>query len=168
MDFEFLIDDKVRKMALEKREKGFFFSDGKNSFEADVQVISANAVSILVGGRSHLIYLARDKGKKYIFVDGQHFIAQEPGEVTKEFHKADERGQEGQLVITAPMPGKVIRVNVAEKDEVRRNQTLAIVEAMKMENEIKASVDGFVKKVYVTAGELVDNEKPLIELEAKK
>jgi biotin carboxyl carrier protein len=56
---------------------------------------------------------------------------------------------------------------VAEKEAVRKNQTLAIVEAMKMENEIKSPLEGFVKKIYVAAGDLVDSEKPLLELEPK-
>ncbi|TET66957.1 MAG: hypothetical protein E3J56_13605 [Candidatus Aminicenantes bacterium] len=65
------------------------------------------------------------------------------------------------------MPGKVIKINVSEKEEVRKNQTLAIVEAMKMENEIKSSIEGYVKKIFVSEGDLVDSEKPLIELEPK-
>ncbi|UCE43204.1 MAG: hypothetical protein JSV17_03600 [Candidatus Aminicenantes bacterium] len=63
------------------------------------------------------------------------------------------------------MPGKVIKICVSVKDEVRKNQTLAIVEAMKMENEIKASVDSMIKEIHVKAGDLVDSETPLIELE---
>ena len=70
-------------------------------------------------------------------------------------------------MITAPMPGKVIKINVAEAEEIRKNQTLAIVEAMKMENEIKSSIEGFVKKIFVSAGELVDSSKPLLEISPK-
>ena len=66
------------------------------------------------------------------------------------------------------MPGKVIKVSVSENETVRKNQTLAIVEAMKMENEIKSSIEGYVKKIFVSAGDLVDSEKPLIELSLKE
>ena len=48
---------------------------------------------------------------------------------------------------------------------MRKNQTLVIVEAMKMENEIKAASDGVVVKIDVAAGELVDPERTLVELE---
>ena len=65
------------------------------------------------------------------------------------------------------MPGKVTKVPVSEGQEVRKNQTLVIVEAMKMENEIKASIDGVVKKVHVAVGDLVDAERPLVEVEPK-
>jgi biotin carboxyl carrier protein len=51
---------------------------------------------------------------------------------------------------------------------VRKNQTLVIVEAMKMENEIKSAIEGTVKKIHVAAGDLVDSEKSLIEIEPKR
>ena len=65
------------------------------------------------------------------------------------------------------MPGKVIKINVTENEDVRKNQTLAVVEAMKMENEIKSSVEGLVGKIFVNPGELVDSEKILMELRQK-
>jgi biotin carboxyl carrier protein len=77
-----------------------------------------------------------------------------------------EGSSQDKLLVKAPMPGKVIKINVKEKEKVRKNQTLAIVEAMKMENEIKSSIDGFIKKIHVSPGDLVDSEKPLIELES--
>jgi len=65
------------------------------------------------------------------------------------------------------MPGKVTKIAVVEGEEVRKNQTLVIVEAMKMENEIKTAIDGVVKKIHVAVGDLVDSERPLIEVEKK-
>jgi biotin carboxyl carrier protein len=61
---------------------------------------------------------------------------------------------------------KVIKFYVAEGDKVRKNQTLAVVEAMKMENELKSPGDGTVKKIHTSAGDLVDTNKPLLEIEA--
>jgi len=168
MDFEFFINNEPRKISLEKKEDGYHISDGEKTMKADIQPISPNLLSLLIDGRSYRIYMAKDKDKKYIFIEGQQFVVQEPGREARGFHGGEEKSQEGKLLITAPMPGKVIKIDVAERQEVRKNQTLAVVEAMKMENEIKSSVEGFVKKIFVSAGELVDSEKPLIELEAKK
>ena len=61
---------------------------------------------------------------------------------------------------------KVIKFNVAEGDKVRKNQTLAVVEAMKMKNELKSPGDGTVKKTYASAGDIVDTGKPLLEIES--
>ncbi len=168
MDFEFLVDNTLHKIFLEKKENVFIVSDGEKTFEADIRFISANAVSILIEGRSHLVYIAREKDKKYFYLDGQQFIVQEPSRERESFQAGEEKTKDVELLIKAPMPGKVIKINVSEKEEVRKNQTLAIVEAMKMENEIKSSIEGYVKKIFVSAGDLVDSERPLIELSLKK
>ena len=164
MEFEFLIDNKLHKISLEKKDNIFIVSDGDRTFKADIHFISPNSVSILIEGHSFQVYFARDKEKQYLSLGGQQFIVQEPLESKEGYEEGEVKPKEDKLVITAPMPGKVIKINVTEKEEVRRNQTLAIVEAMKMENELKSSIDGFVKKIFVSTGELVDSEKPLIEL----
>jgi biotin carboxyl carrier protein len=67
--------------------------------------------------------------------------------------------------ITAPMPGRVVRVFVAPGDEVAAGQGLVVVEAMKMENELRASKAGKVKEVNVSAGTSVEAGKVLIVIE---
>ena len=63
------------------------------------------------------------------------------------------------------MPGKVVKINVKEGDEVAEGTIMIVVEAMKMENNIVATAKAKVKKILVTEGEMVDNKKQLIELE---
>ncbi len=172
MDFEFLIDGEVRKVSIEKKDGGFAVSLDGRSFAADIEGISQNLLSLLIEGESHLARIVRDGEKRFVVIRGYQFTIQEPRRAEKEAPgapaKGEDRGPGGNLLITAPMPGKVIKINVAEGEEIRRNQTLAIVEAMKMENEIKSSIEGFVKKIYVAAGELVDSSKPLIEISPKE
>ncbi|AHL22463.1 pyruvate/oxaloacetate carboxyltransferase [Thermococcus nautili] len=67
--------------------------------------------------------------------------------------------------VTAPMPGKILRVLVSEGQEVKAGQGLVVLEAMKMENEIPAPKDGVVKKIYVKEGDTVNTGDPLVELE---
>ena len=165
MDFEFLLNDVLQKISLEKKDDVYVFSDEEKSFLADIQQISPHQISILIDDVSHRVYIAKDKENRYFLIDGQQFVVKEPTEEVEGFHKEEERTAEGTLLVKAPMPGKVIKICVSEKDEVRKNQTLAIVEAMKMENEIKAPKDGTIKDIHVSAGDLVDSEMPLIELE---
>jgi len=164
VEFEFLVDNTLHKISLEKKGNIFVVSEGERNFEADIRYISPNAVSILIDGRSYQVYFAREKEKRYFYLEGQKFVVQEPLESGQSFEKDEEKSREDEFVVKAPMPGKVIKINVSEKEEVRKNQTLAIVEAMKMENEIKSSIEGYVKKIFVSAGDLVDSEKPLMEL----
>jgi biotin carboxyl carrier protein len=66
--------------------------------------------------------------------------------------------------VVAPMPGKVVRVLVAVGDEVGVRQPLVVVEAMKMENELRAGRDGHVTAIHVREGGSVDAGALLIEL----
>lgn len=72
----------------------------------------------------------------------------------------------GADVVRSPMPGRVVDVLVAEGDTVTIGQGVAIVEAMKMENELRAELDGVVVKVHVAAGDRVDGNAELVTLEA--
>ncbi|MCA9710665.1 MAG: biotin/lipoyl-binding protein, partial [Myxococcales bacterium] len=67
--------------------------------------------------------------------------------------------------ISAPMPGRVVRVMVGEGDEVGLDAPLLIVEAMKMENEVRSPAAGVVRRVSVSAGDTVEAGQLLIELE---
>jgi biotin carboxyl carrier protein len=67
--------------------------------------------------------------------------------------------------VTSPMPGKVVRVLVKPGDEVKARQGLVVVEAMKMENELRAARDGRVKDVAVAEGQSVDAGTILLVVE---
>ena len=168
MEFEFLIDNKVHRVSLEKKENMFVVSIGENRIEADIRSISPNTLSVLIKGRSYKVYFARDKEKRYFSLGGEQLVVQESAESSEGLREDEGKSQEDEFLVKAPMPGKVIKINVSEKEKVRKNQTLAIVEAMKMENEIKSTLEGSVKKIFVSAGDLVDSENPIIELAPKE
>lgn len=70
----------------------------------------------------------------------------------------------GPKPLVAPMPGMIIRVSATVGDHVRAGQGLVVMEAMKMENELRAPADGTVKAVRVSAGAAVEKGALLIEL----
>jgi len=70
-------------------------------------------------------------------------------------------GAEGQQKVTAPMPGKVVRILVSEGATVEADQGLMVVEAMKMQNEIRASTSGKVERIFVREGQAVAAGEPL-------
>ena len=73
--------------------------------------------------------------------------------------------QQGAVKIVAPMPGRVVKVLVKAGDLVSARQGLAVVEAMKMENEVRAPRAGTIKEVRVTPGALVDARAVLVVIE---
>ena len=71
----------------------------------------------------------------------------------------------GEQKVLAPMPGRVVRVLVAAGDEVERRQPVVVVEAMKMENELRSPKAGRVKDVSVTPGTSVEAGRVLVVIE---
>ena len=157
----------MQKISVDKKDDQFIITDGGQEYSADIKCLSPGVLSILIRDKSYQLYYARDGEKMHVYLEGQHLIVQEPATDQESFEGGEARSEEDMLRVKAPMPGKVIKINVEEQEEIRKNQTLAIVEAMKMENEIKSSIDGIVKKIFVATGDLVDSDRPLMELDFK-
>ena len=71
----------------------------------------------------------------------------------------------GPQKITAPMPGKIVRIMVAEGDEVKAGQGIIVMEAMKMQNEMKSPKDGKVQKILTSEGSTVNPGDALAVIE---
>ncbi len=72
---------------------------------------------------------------------------------------------DGNDVVRSPMPGRIVRVNVAVGDNVQRGQAVVVLESMKMENTIAAPRDGTISQVHVSADDSVQHGQSLVELE---
>jgi len=168
MEFEFLLDGAPRRIRLETRDGSIRCADGDAVLEAEVRRVSPNELRVSHGERTFRVHFARDGSRTFVCVDGREFTVAEATAGAARPRGGDERTPEGSLRIKAPMPGKVIKLGVREGDRVRKNQTLVIVEAMKMENEIQTSIDGVVRKVHVSVGDVVDADRILAEIEPKE
>jgi biotin carboxyl carrier protein len=107
-------------------------------------------------------------GEAVIFVDGFDFnvsITDETRKLLKQFAlKSRSSDKEDVIKIKAPMPGMVIKIMVNDGDKVVKGDTLAIIEAMKMENALKTSFPGTVKNVRVQVGKPVEKGAILMEI----
>ncbi|MGZ5423903.1 MAG: biotin/lipoyl-containing protein [Candidatus Aminicenantales bacterium] len=166
-DFDFLVDGEPRRVSLESRDGTLAVREAGLIFETEVRRISANEILFRFGDRTVRIHLVRDGERTYVAVDGRGFVVSEYRPDSGSPGEGDEKTAAAGLQVKSPMPGKVTMVAVSEGDAVRKNQTLVVVEAMKMENEIKTAIDGFVTKIHVAVGDLVDSEMPLVEVERK-
>ena len=75
------------------------------------------------------------------------------------------KGSAGKAMLTSPMPGKVVKLLVTEGQEVAAGQGVIVVEAMKMENELKSALAGKVKEIFVAEGEVVESGAKLLLVE---
>lgn len=108
---------------------------------------------VYVNGRAVAVRLAKQVGRRT--------AGWRPGGPSA--HAVD--GQQGALTVVAPMPGRVVRVLVNVGDLVSARQGVAVVEAMKMENEVRAPRAGTIKEVRVTQGALVEARAVLLVIE---
>jgi biotin carboxyl carrier protein len=107
------------------------------------------------------------RGKYTLWVDGYRFETEALDERTRSIRdlSAATAGPTGPAPIVAPMPGLIVRVNVGIGDRVEAGQGIVVMEAMKMENELRATAGGTVKSVAVSAGTAVEKGALLVELE---
>jgi biotin carboxyl carrier protein len=164
MELELRIEDQTHKLQVEFKEGQYHVNlDGKD-YLVDSSTISDNCISLLVNGKTFTAYLAEADGKKYVSVEGEQFTIQEAASESAAALGADSTGVAEAPVAASPMPGKVVKLLVKEGDQVEKGQGLVIVEAMKMENEIKSPVNGMVERVNFKAGDLVDAAQPIVEI----
>jgi biotin carboxyl carrier protein len=136
------------------------FRLGGEERSAQVEIAEPNVYSVLMDGRSYDARVEEVPGGLVVVIDGFRFEidVRDPRRFSR---KAAGRGGEGVQTILAPMPGKVVRVLVSAGDAVEAGQGLLVVEAMKMQNEMKAARAGTVLSVStkegatVTAGEVL-------------
>ena len=109
----------------------------------------------------------RGKGRFILWVDGYRFETEALDEGTRRIRdvSAASAAPSGPAPIVAPMPGLVIRVQVAPGDTIEAGQGVVVMEAMKMENELRATTAGLVKSVKVAPGTAVERGALLVELE---
>ncbi|MBI3892586.1 MAG: biotin attachment protein [Candidatus Wallbacteria bacterium] len=116
-------------------------------------------------GRTYRAQLAAARNAHHVAIDGEFYDFQVVTQRSRERSGGGRGAQSGGARITSPMPGKVIRVLVEDGQEVAAGQGLLILEAMKMENEIRTPVAGKVKRVHVTAAQMVMPADLLVEVE---
>lgn len=149
-----IIDDKV-------------FVDGE-AVNVDLRQSGAlELYSLLYNGRSYEMLIEADRFAYDVTMRGERFEVQVEDERTRRLNVGRKMVSvpEGELPIRAPIPGLVVRILVEEGQAVTDEQPLVLLEAMKMENEIRAVRDGVVKKISCATGQRVEQNAVLIVLE---
>ena len=123
---------------------------------------------LTVDGEEFEVEIELKQGKWEVSVGGKTYCIESASATSAEPRR--KRPSPGSLsggsgTVTSAIPGKVVSILVSEGDDVAPGDVLVVLEAMKMQNEIKAAVGGVVKKVSCEAGERVEANVPLLEIE---
>jgi pyruvate carboxylase subunit B len=163
----------------------YFVTIGEHTFEVDLggdgiridgrrvdaelrQVPGTPMQHLLLNGASHTLHATNgEPGAWSVHLDGARHELDVVDERTRAIRAmtAKSTGPRGPKPVRAPMPGLVVRMLVQPGERVRAGQGVAIVEAMKMENELKADAEGVVARVAVAAGQTVEKGAVMIEFE---
>lgn len=134
-------------------------------FSAEFIAIDDPQIKIMLNGKTEVIYCSVNEEQKTIVnFHGLNFTCYRTDQLndTLDYSRKNETNDKSTLI--SPMPGKVVKINVKEGDEVMPGTVMIVVEAMKMENNITATAKAKVKRILVSENEMVDNKKQLIEL----
>lgn len=139
--------------------------------EADWAEVAPGIYSIILDGRSYEVLISSQSGQtvpdregRYtVTVCGRNHLVEVLDPRPRRRANAPD-AVEGPQEILAPMPGKVVKVLVAEGQQVSAGEGLFVIEAMKMQNEIRASRSGRVEKVHVSEGAGVETGFKLVRL----
>lgn len=161
MKFEVYLDSVTGKtkhtVDLEKNGSSHnVFLDGQ-PVDANVILAAPNAVSVILNGTAFEIHIAPSLDGTYKLQTGPYeFQADVRDPRAWRGRKQGALEVEGRQQIVAPMPGKVIRLLVKAGDEVEAGQGLVVVEAMKMQNEIRSPKKGKVERLQAKEGQAVN------------
>jgi biotin carboxyl carrier protein len=160
------IDGVVRRVAATPGD-----APGSWSVEIDGQTVDADAcflrpgiLSLLIAGRSHRIVLDGDATDPALFLGEQRVTwqADDPRSLRR---RRRHGGADGPVTLKASMPGRVVRVLVARDELVAAHQAVIVIEAMKMQNELKSPKEGRVVELRVAPGATVASGEVLAVIE---
>jgi biotin carboxyl carrier protein len=143
---------------------------GSEVHDAHLSEVEGTPVWLLTeGDEVHRLVVKRGdaRGRYTIWMDGFRYDVEAVDERTRVIRDltGTAAAAAGPAPLKAPMPGLIVRVNVSAGDEITAGQGLIVMEAMKMENELRATSAGKVKRIVVASGQAVEKGALLVEIE---
>ncbi|MGD0404345.1 MAG: biotin/lipoyl-containing protein [Candidatus Acidiferrales bacterium] len=157
MKCEIELDGKLRSVEMIHTGGRVRWAIDGRALDADAVEVSSGVYSILTGGKSFEARVeSRGHSDLRVTVAGQEFSVAIRNSRKWNRDRAAGAEAEGRQQVTAPMPGKIVLVLVKTGDAVDAGQGIVVVEAMKMQNEIRSPKSGTVERLLVVAGQTVN------------
>ena len=165
MNYNVSVDGKAHRLELEhKAERWECKLDGR-VVPVDVVMLRRNVLSLLIEGVSYEVRREQTISGLRLSIGSKRYAVQLKDPRSLHSRRAESGSAEGKKKVIAPMPGKVVRVLVKENMEVQAGQGVVVVEAMKMQNELKSPKQGIVQKVMAVEGANVNAGDVLLIVE---
>lgn len=155
MTYEIAIDGKNYRLELSQSEGAWACRLDGREIEVDAVLARPNVLSLRIGNKAYEVKCERVAHDVHIWVGSRRFAPEvrDPRSLRSRGQAVDEHGPRK---LTAPMPGKVVRVLLAEGSAVEAGTGVLVVEAMKMQNEVKSPKKGTIQKILATEGAAVN------------
>lgn len=163
-DIKFPSDKESKTMTVFSNERAEY---GGSEFDFSYELLSENVVLLRIEGKNHIVRLDSNEETDYSIVSNAikyNVSCKSERDIIKEKYIGPDKSRFNDKVVS-PMPGAVVKINVAEGAEVKTGDVLLVLEAMKMENEIKVATDCIVKSIHVGEKNSVDKGQLLVTLE---
>ncbi len=155
MTYEIAIDGKSYRLELHQAEGKWSCRLDGREMEVDAVLARPNVLSLRIGNLAYEVKCERVGSDTHILVGSQRFAPEvrDPRSLRGRARAGDEQGPKR---LMAPMPGKVVRVLLSAGAEVEAGTGVIVVEAMKMQNEVKSPKKGTLQKILVSEGAAVN------------
>jgi len=152
MTYDINIDGKEHRLELTRAETGWLCRLDGQEIQIDAVLSRPNVLSILINGKEYEVKREVTATDLHFWVGSARYQAEIRDPRSLRSRKEAGAAGEGARKLLAPMPGKVVRVLLPEKAAVEAGQGVLVVEAMKMQNELKSPKKGIVQKILAVEG----------------
>jgi biotin carboxyl carrier protein len=156
MVYEVIVEGKEHRLELEQSAAGWVCRLDGQTVHIDALIPRRDVLSLLIDGHAYEIKREQTATDLHMWVGSSRFAVELRDQRSLRSRQKSAGDEKGPKKIVAPMPGRVVRLLVAENAEVEAGQGIVVVEAMKMQNEIKSPKKGVVKKISATPGAAVN------------
>jgi biotin carboxyl carrier protein len=165
MKFEAELDGRVLPIELQGEAGRYRIALEGETVDVDARRVGEGLWSLVIGAASLVVDITEEDGVSVVHVDGETYRIRVEEETRYLIRTRGGAAAATGQVLRAPMPGRVVLIEVAVGQRVQRGDGLVILEAMKMENEFRASGEGTVKEIRVETGQAVNPGDVLMVIE---
>jgi biotin carboxyl carrier protein len=157
MTYDVVVDGKTHQVELAHGETTWLCNIDGQEMEVDAALTARDVLSVLVEGKAYEIKRERSlQGELHMVIGSARYAVDVQDPRSLRTRRSVAGSEAGPQKVKAPMPGKIVRILVNEQDEVKAGQGIIVMEAMKMQNELKSPKDGRVRKILTAEGSTVN------------